>query len=394
MIPRTKVTYGAVELTRAAVRRDDDRRARDRLAEALRRRLDVDNVLLAPSGRGALAVLLEASERTDVVVPAYTCKAVVEACLLAGKRVRFVDAEADGFNMDVERLAPACDARSIVLATHQFGIPCDLERILRIAAERGALVIEDAAASLGTTIDGKATGTLADAGFFSFDSTKLVNVPLKGGFLTVRDRAWFDRVREVAARRWTPVPAALRAKWLASGAAYLALENHLAYRAFHEAMFARRGCFTNDDAIVRPERTVFHRHELAEWQAAIALPQIERLDELVGRRRELYAELRRGLRGARSFALPPIDARGEWACIRFPIRVGGDKLAFYRRASSRGVDFAFSFTFLGCGREFVNAWRLADAVLDVPYYDKLRRAELRRTIDVLRALDDEDSREN
>jgi dTDP-4-amino-4,6-dideoxygalactose transaminase len=403
MIPRTKVTYGAAELARAATRRDGDRQARNALGEALRSRFELEHVLLAPSGRASLAVLLEACDRTDVVVPAYTCKAVVEACLIAGKRVRFVDAEADGFNMDVDHLEAACDATCVVLATHQFGIPCDLARIQAIAARRGALVVEDAAASLGTTIGGRQTGTLSDAGFFSFDSTKLVNVPLKGGFLTVRDRGWFERVQAVAAQRWTAVPAGLRGRWLASGAAYLALENHAAYRVFHEAMFARRARFTNDDAIVRPERTVFHRHALAEWQAAIALPQIERLDALVERRRELYARLHEGLRGARTFALPPAEHHApnapnaptdRWACIRFAIRVRGDKLAFYRRAVARGLDFAFSFTFLGCGREHVNAWKLADAVLDVPYYHKLTNAELRRTIDVLRALDEEGSREN
>ncbi len=397
MIPRTKVTYGAAELARAATRRDGERQARDALTRALERRFELEHVLLAPSGRASLAVLLEACDRTDVVVPAYTCKAVVEACLIAGKRVRFVDAELDGFNLDVDRLEDACDATCVVLATHQFGIPCELARIQAIAARRGALVIEDAAASLGTTIGGRQTGTLADAGFFSFDSTKLVNVPLKGGFLTVRDRGWFERTREVAARRWSPLPTGLRARWLASGAAYLALENHAAYRVFHEAMFARRGRFTNDDAVVRAERTVFHRHALAEWQAAIALPQIERLDALVERRRELYARLHEGLRGARTFALPPTEpsgARDRWACIRFAIRARGDKLALYRRAVARGLDFAFSFTFLGCGREHANAWKLADAVLDVPYYHKLTNAELRRTIDVLQALDEEGSREN
>lgn len=397
MIPRTKVTYGALDLARASARRDGDTRARAALVEALRRRFSLDHVLLAPSGRASLVALLEASDRPTVVVPAYTCKAVVEACLIAGKELRFVDAEADGFNLDVDRLAPAVDASCVVLATHQFGVPCDLARIQRIAAERGALVIEDAAASLGTTIDGRQTGTLGDAGFFSFDSTKLVNVPLKGGFLTVRDRGWFERVRELTARSWAPLPASLRARWLASGAAYLALEHHLAYRAFHEAMFARRGRFTNDDAIVRPTRTEFHRYAMSEWQAAIALPQIEALDALVARRRELYARLWEGLRGARSFALPPYEPGAPWACIRFAIRVPGgarDKLAFYQRALRRGLDFAFSFTFLGCGREHVNAWKLADAVLDLPYYHKLTDSELARTIDVLRALDDEGSREN
>ena len=91
--------------------------------------------------------------------------------------------------------------------------------------------------------------------------------------------------------------------------------------------------------------------------------------------------------GARLVAVPTLEA-----LARTVAHLEGEPQR--RRAVRRGVDFAFSFTFLGCGREYVNAWRLADAVLDVPYYDKLTNAELQRTIDVLRALDHEESREN
>ena len=47
--------------------------------------------------------------------------------------------------------------------------------------------MEDVAAAFGTRTQGQLTGTFGDAAFFSFDSTKLINVPLKAGFLAVRD---------------------------------------------------------------------------------------------------------------------------------------------------------------------------------------------------------------
>ena len=77
--------------------------------------LGMANVCLTPSGRGALYFLLKTQDRTKVVVPAYTCSAVVQAAQLAGKEVRFVDAETDSFNVDVDALRQAVDEDSISL---------------------------------------------------------------------------------------------------------------------------------------------------------------------------------------------------------------------------------------------------------------------------------------
>ena len=112
---------------------------------------------------------------------------MVEAALLAGKEILFGDSEEFGFNMAVDSLKERLNADTILLATHQFWITCDIHSMIQIAREAGAFLIEDASASFGSRINDQITGTLGDAAFFSFDSTKLVNVPLKRGFLRVSD---------------------------------------------------------------------------------------------------------------------------------------------------------------------------------------------------------------
>jgi dTDP-4-amino-4,6-dideoxygalactose transaminase len=126
---------------------------------------------------------------------------------------------------------------------------------------------------------------------------------------------------------------------------------------------------------------------MGEWQAGLLLPQIDRLDALIAKRRRLYAEYLRRLQGVTSFALPDIDANNEWAPIRFPIRVHRDKLDFYRRATERGIDFAFSFTFIASPSDFVRSHGLAASILDIPFYDRLTDEELQKVVAVLRDLD-------
>jgi dTDP-4-amino-4,6-dideoxygalactose transaminase len=348
---------------------------------------DTSNILLTASGRAALYILLSSLPQRRVLIPGYTCKAVVEAAYLAGKEVLFGESEADGFNMSVDSLNHRIDADTILLATHQFGIPCDILGIIKAAEAAGAYVIEDAAASLGGRVDGRLTGTFGDAAFFSFDSTKLVNVPLKGGFLLVRDPILFDRCLSFARSATAPMPISRKFRYLLLGALLVMLEQPVLYRLFHSLNFHWRGRFTDDSAIFSPRLGPFYLDQLAEWQAELLLPQIVRLDSIVETRRRQYSMYSRRLQGSKNFSLPPEDHLGEWSPIRYPIRILGSKMNFYREATKRGVDFAFSFTFIATPTELVRSHRLADSVLDLPFYDRLSDSELERVVDVMRKLD-------
>ena len=171
--------------------------------------------------------------------------------------------------------------------------------------------------------------------------------------------------------------------------ALVILEQPQIYRLFHWLMFASRGRFTQDSSTLDLRLNPFYSYDLAEWQAYIALRQITNIESLIAKRQQLYREYLKSLCGLASIELPPDDEESQWACVRFPILVRGDKLAYYNQAVQRGIDFAFSFTYLACSRGFERDWHLADTVLDLPFYPKLKRNERERVSRVLSALDKE-----
>lgn len=378
-------------MIRALFTKERHEQSKARLAGKLSELLDRPCVLLTPSGRAGLYFLLKCIDKPRVIVPAYTCKAVVEAARMAHKQIVFAENEEAGFNspyVEYEKLvAPNC----IVIATHQFGIPCDIERICALAESRGAMVIEDAAASLGSRVRGRLTGTFGVAAFFSFDSTKLINVPMKGGAVVTSDADLFERLQTCYQAETKPMPVGVKLKSVLKAGVLLLLESRFLYRLFHLGYFQLRGRFTDDGPELNCEKNEFYLYDLAEWQAEIALSQVQNITSIVSQRRSLYADFHQKLHGCRSFRLPPADKVGEWACIRFPLLVSQHKLQFYRKAVRRGVDFAFSFTFLGCPSEFTTARRVADQVVDIPFYLKLSRAEIARIVEVLREIDAETS---
>jgi dTDP-4-amino-4,6-dideoxygalactose transaminase len=309
--------------------------------------------------------------------------------MLAGKHVRYAEVSEDDFNMIPAALEGVVTADTAVLATHQFGIPCDVQRILEICRCHGAFVIEDVAAALGTRINGQLAGTFGDAAFFSFDCTKLIQVPLKGGAVLVRDPELFQKIQEVYRAEIQPMPLTIKARWLAMAAAMLVIECHMAYRLFYKFRFRRQDKFTAETADLKLQRSDFYRYDMANWQAYVASRQMERIEEIIQRLMARYARYGHLLAGCRAFALPPPNEGKQWACIRFPIRVHSDKLAFYRQCAQRGVDFAFSFTYITTPSVFTSAHRLANSVLDLPYYSKLRDEELQTVVDVLKSVEAE-----
>jgi dTDP-4-amino-4,6-dideoxygalactose transaminase len=392
MIPRVKVNYGLGSLIAALRASMSDIDTRGNLEAELQSLFGTPHVLLTPSGRAGLYFILRAIEKSRVLVPAYTCKAVVEAALMAGKEVVYVKSEADGFNMDANDVAANADENCVIVATHQFGIPCDIARIMEIARSCGALVIEDAAASFGSRINGRLTGTFSDAAFFSFDSTKTVNVPLKGGFILTAQLDLHERIKRIYREDIHPMPPMIAMKCFLSGLAYLLLKNHLIYRVFHLLNFDLRGRFTAESQEMDLSLSMFYSYDMSHWQAYLAWDQIKKREVIFKFRRDQFAAYRQRLKGCDSFLLPPEDRNGEWVCTRFPIRVLHHKMDFYKATARYGVDMAFSFTFIAASQNFVYEHRVAGQVLDLPYYLKLTPAERDKVVSICRRVDCERER--
>lgn len=119
----------------------------------------------------------------------------------------FIDTEYDSWNMDPEALKKAFeiypDVKVIVMA-HLYGTPGKIDEIMKIAKEHNAIVIEDAAESLGASYKGKQTGTFGKINCISFNGNKIITGS-SGGMLLTDDiesankaRKWSTQARENA----------------------------------------------------------------------------------------------------------------------------------------------------------------------------------------------------
>ena len=136
-----------------------------------------------------------------------TFSATVNPITYEGGIPVFIDAEYDSWNMDPVALEKAYEiypeVRVIVVA-HLYGTPGKIDEIMEIAKKHNAIIIEDAAESLGATYKGKQTGTFGNYNCISFNGNKIITGS-SGGMLLTDDlnaankaRKWSTQARENA----------------------------------------------------------------------------------------------------------------------------------------------------------------------------------------------------
>jgi len=151
------------------------------------------HVALVSSGTAALAISLKAlkaqqPERTEVVIPAYTCFSVPAAVVTAGLKPVLCDIHPSTFDLDESGLGRAIGPNTLaVVAHHLFGIASDVDRVRARCAPLGIAVIEDAAQAMGIEVNGRALGTLGDIGLFSLGRGKHLTCGSGGVILTKSD---------------------------------------------------------------------------------------------------------------------------------------------------------------------------------------------------------------
>jgi dTDP-4-amino-4,6-dideoxygalactose transaminase len=170
-------------------------------------RLGARHAISASYGRMAFYYILKALDLpagSEIVLPALTFWVVPALARVAGLKVVFADVDPLTFTLDPAALERAITpATRAVVPTHLYGLPCDMDAIMSIAARHGLRVIEDCAHALGANFDGRPAGTFGDAGFFSFQTLKPLNC-YGGGMAVVADEAVAKSVRAIAEREPWP----------------------------------------------------------------------------------------------------------------------------------------------------------------------------------------------
>lgn len=167
--------------------------------------LGVKHAIGVNSGTDALVIALDAlgiGDGDEVITTPMSYIATAESISRVGGKPIFVDIEPDSFNIDPEKIESRISNRTkAILPVHLFGRPANMDRIVEIAESNDLKILEDCAQSFGADYqisvnksEKKMTGSIGDAGAFSFFPTKNLGSFGDGGMITTNS----DEVAEKA----------------------------------------------------------------------------------------------------------------------------------------------------------------------------------------------------
>lgn len=153
--------------------------------------------ILTTSGTDALemaAILCDVKPGDEVIVPSYTFVSSALAFVRQGAKIVFADSSADNPNIDAEKIeALITDKTKVIVPVHYAGVACDMDKIMEIANRHNVLVVEDAAQAIDSYYKGKPLGGIGHLGCFSFHETKNITAGGEGGLLVVNDERFIRR---------------------------------------------------------------------------------------------------------------------------------------------------------------------------------------------------------
>ncbi|MDA8824373.1 DegT/DnrJ/EryC1/StrS family aminotransferase [Schleiferiaceae bacterium] len=150
------------------------------------------------SGTGAIHIALDilgVGPGDYVLVQSFTFCASVNPIQYLGASPVFVDSEVDSWNMCPKALEEALihfketgalKRIKAILPVHLYGMPAKMDEIMAIANKYGIPVVEDAAESLGATLNGKHTGTFGEFGVYSFNGNKIITTSGGGALVSAK----------------------------------------------------------------------------------------------------------------------------------------------------------------------------------------------------------------
>jgi len=297
-----------------------------RLEAEFARRFGARFAISLVNGTATMHAALEAAgigAGDEVIVPPLTMSSTSLAVLHANATPVFADVDRHTWVIDPKCIEAAITPRTrAIITVALYGLSPQMRPIMELARKRRLLVIEDNAQAFLSYCDGTLAGTIGNCGSFSFQSSKHMTCG-EGGMIITNDEEFAVKVRKAA------------------GLGYTTLSSKKAKISKEEI-----------------QHPTFERHDFPGWNyrmselcCAVALAQLERLDELVQTR----------VQSARLF-LEAINASGSSLLI--PQRIPENCLSSYwtvvcelDAAQAKWEDFRARFLANG-GHKFYAAWQL------------------------------------
>lgn len=179
------------------------------------------------------AILIDIQPGDEIIAPSFTFVSTVNAFVLRGAKIVFVDIRPDTMNIDETKIEAAItDKTKAIVPVHYAGVACEMDEIMKLANHYNLYVIEDAAQGVMSTYKGKALGTIGDFGCFSFHETKNYSMG-EGGAILIQNKKFIERA-EIIREKGTNRNKFLRGQvdkytWVDIGSSYLPSELNAAY---------------------------------------------------------------------------------------------------------------------------------------------------------------------
>lgn len=139
------------------------------------------------------AMLAGIGDGDEVIVPSYTFVSTALAFARQGAKIVFADSRGDNPNIDAEKIEELITPRTrAIVPVHYAGIACDMDKIMEIARKHGLTVIEDAAQGIDSSYKGRPLGSIGHMACFSFHETKNIQCG-EGGLLAINAPAYVKR---------------------------------------------------------------------------------------------------------------------------------------------------------------------------------------------------------
>lgn len=149
----------------------------------------------ATSALEIAAILSGAKKGDEILIPAHTYTASALPFLRLNAKLVFIDIDPETFVMDVEDLKRKITSKSkVIVAPHLYGLPINMDSLMKIAKEYNLFVIEDCAQSPAAEFNNKMVGTFGDVGCFSFHSQKNITALGEGGMLVTNNESYANSI--------------------------------------------------------------------------------------------------------------------------------------------------------------------------------------------------------
>ena len=330
----------------------------NRFEAAFAERLESQHTIATSSCTGAMHMglaVLGIGSGDEVILADTNWIATVSPIRHLGAVPVFVDIDPVSWCISAEAAQQAITPRTrAIIATHLYGNLCDLDALEKLADDYGLALIEDAAEALGSSWHGRPAGSVGRFSTFSFHGTKTMTTGEGGAFVT-SDPDLCERV--------------------------MTLSNH----------GRRRGQIKQ----FWPDEIGF-KYKMSNVQAAIGCAQLERLDDLVARKRAILAGYRERLAGLNGLAFNPEPAgcvNGAWMpTVVFDAGLGIDRemlLQAFRAVSIDARVFFYPLSQLDMFESVPDnrvAWDLPERAINLPSYHDMTDADQDRVAGVIQDL--------